>query len=579
MWAAASAAVVLATVVLYLVLRPSDGVGVLQTMTADQLEAALAERRKADKEAAARQQAEEEARRQAELQAAAKRQADQELEKARADRQKAEEELARLKAETEARLKAQADERDRALAAARAEAEEEARKKAEAEFAALQRAEQEARAKAQAETDAKQKADAELAKALADRQRAEQQAADKRAAEEDAKRKADSDALKAAMKRQAEEDAKAKAQAQAEADARKAAEAAEAALRLSQIDRQRLQIALTAQGFDTRGSDGAFGPRTREMVAAWQKARNQPATGFVTAAQQQQLLREAAAALQKYDDDQKKAEEERKKAQEEVKKKAEEEARAKAAAAAPPIAATPPSAPTGFDGSYGGGLTLSRQGVWPMPGSLNVTVAGSSLRGQLQSRCGSYPVSLSVSASGEISGSVTMADGSPTCSTLTYSATGRINADTIDFVLSGIGANVRGQLKKGAGSAAPSGVPQQAAAPSPTPGGSFDGSYEGQMVGTVSAGAMSGQTFYTARLAVAGGRLSGTAVERKCGTYKVEAGVSPSGDISGQVTFPDDAFCVPTIANISGHLSGNALTIELRTPRGSVKGALNRTGG
>ena len=39
----------------------------------------------------------------------------------------------------------------------------------------------------------------------------------------------------------------------------------------------------TASGFDTRGSDGAFGPRSREMVAAWQKARNLPVTGFVNA--------------------------------------------------------------------------------------------------------------------------------------------------------------------------------------------------------------------------------------------------------------------------------------------------------
>ena len=33
------------------------------------------------------------------------------------------------------------------------------------------------------------------------------------------------------------------------------------------------QIALSAQGFDTRGSDGTFGPRSREMIAAWQQAQ------------------------------------------------------------------------------------------------------------------------------------------------------------------------------------------------------------------------------------------------------------------------------------------------------------------
>ena len=47
-------------------------------------------------------------------------------------------------------------------------------------------------------------------------------------------------------------------------------------------ERQRLQVALTSLGFDTRGNDGVFGPRSREMVAAWQKARNEPPTGFLT---------------------------------------------------------------------------------------------------------------------------------------------------------------------------------------------------------------------------------------------------------------------------------------------------------
>ena len=61
------------------------------------------------------------------------------------------------------------------------------------------------------------------------------------------------------------------------------------------------------------GSDGAFGPRTRQMVASWQKGRNEPDTGFLTAAHQQALLRDAAPAVAKFDDDQKKQEEEAKK--------------------------------------------------------------------------------------------------------------------------------------------------------------------------------------------------------------------------------------------------------------------------
>jgi hypothetical protein len=44
------------------------------------------------------------------------------------------------------------------------------------------------------------------------------------------------------------------------------------------------------------------------MILGWQKARNQPTTGFLTAAQQQALLSEASPAIAKYDDDLKKAE-------------------------------------------------------------------------------------------------------------------------------------------------------------------------------------------------------------------------------------------------------------------------------
>ena len=33
---------------------------------------------------------------------------------------------------------------------------------------------------------------------------------------------------------------------------------------------------MTALGFDTQGVDGTFGPRTRDMIAAWQKARSLP---------------------------------------------------------------------------------------------------------------------------------------------------------------------------------------------------------------------------------------------------------------------------------------------------------------
>jgi peptidoglycan hydrolase-like protein with peptidoglycan-binding domain len=104
------------------------------------------------------------------------------------------------------------------------------------------------------------------------------------------------------VKRQAGEEARQKLLAE-EAAQKKALEndkthaaEVETALRLSLAERQRIQVALTALGFDTNGTDGVFSQRTHNMIAAWQKSRAYPETGYVTAAQSQELLRAAPAA-------------------------------------------------------------------------------------------------------------------------------------------------------------------------------------------------------------------------------------------------------------------------------------------
>ena len=278
-------------------------------------------------EAEARQKAEADARQRAEAEAKRKAEADAK-QKADAEAKQRADAEAKQKAEAEARQKADAEAKQKADADAKQKAEADAKQKAEAD--ARQRAEAEAKRKADAE--AKQKADAE-AKQKADAEAKQKAEADaKQKAEADAKKKADAEAKQKA-------DAEAKQKADAEVAAQKAAETAETALKLSQLDRQRLQVALTSLGFDTQGADGVFGPRSREMVLGWQKARNQPATGFLTAAQQQALLSEAAPALAKYDDDLKKA-----------------DAAAKARAATAPSPA-PTQSPAPPRSSYSGGLS------------------------------------------------------------------------------------------------------------------------------------------------------------------------------------------------------------------------------
>jgi serine/threonine protein kinase len=254
--------------------------------------------------------------------------------KAAAEAQQKADAAAQQKAAAEAQQKAAAEAQQKAAAEAQQKAAAEAQQKADA--AAQQKAAAEAQQKAAAE--AQQKAAAEA------QQKAAAEAQQKAAAE--AQQKADAAAQqKAAAEAQQKAAAEAQQKAAADAAAQKAAEAAETALRLAPADRQRVQVALTSLGFDTHGADGVFGPRSREMITDWQRARNQPATGFLIAAQQQALLSEAAPALAKYDDDQKKAEEAR--------RKDEAAARARAAASPPPATSYPSRTPSGG----GGGLS------------------------------------------------------------------------------------------------------------------------------------------------------------------------------------------------------------------------------
>jgi len=267
---------------------------------------------------------------------------------AQAEQQRVEEQAAKQKAETEARQKAAAEAQQKAAAEAQQKAAAEAQQKAAAE--AQRKAAAEAQQKAAAEAQQKAAAEAEQKAAAEAQQKAAAEAQQKAAAEAQQKAAAEAAAQKAAeAKAAAEAQQKAAAEAQqkaaADAAAQKAAEAAETALRLSTADRQHIQVALTSLGFDTHGADGVFGPRSREMITDWQRARNQPATGFLIAAQQQALLSEAAPALAKYDDDQKKAEEARRK----------EEAAARARAAASP--APTPSYPSTYPRNSSGGVS------------------------------------------------------------------------------------------------------------------------------------------------------------------------------------------------------------------------------
>ncbi|HEY2611342.1 MAG TPA: serine/threonine-protein kinase [Reyranella sp.] len=338
----------------------------------DEAAKAQAERQRAEQ--AAKQKAEAEASRKAAAEAQQKAAAEarqkaaaEAQQKAAAETQQKADAAAQQKAAAEAQQKAAAEAQQKAAAEAQQKAAAEAQQKADA--AAQQKAAAEAQQKAAAEAQQKAAAEAQQKAAAEAQQKADAAAQQKAAAEAQQKAAAEAQQKAAAEAQQkaaaeaqqkadvaaqqkvaAEAQQKAAAEAQqkaaADATAQKAAEAAETALRLAPADRQRVQVALTSLGFDTHGADGVFGPRSREMITDWQRARNQPATGFLIAAQQQALLSEAAPALAKYDDDQKKAEEAR--------RKEEAAARARAAASPPPATSYPSRTPSG---GGGGGLS------------------------------------------------------------------------------------------------------------------------------------------------------------------------------------------------------------------------------
>lgn|GEM_PF-2685022 len=108
---------------------------------------------------------------------------------------------------------------------------------------------------------------------------------------------------------QREKDVQAKAAADtaarraADEETRRNAETAESAQRLQEVDRQRVQIALTSLGYDTRTTSGTWDGRTREMISAWQRATSRPVSGFLPADQMQALLGQASFAIGRFDEE------------------------------------------------------------------------------------------------------------------------------------------------------------------------------------------------------------------------------------------------------------------------------------
>lgn len=233
-------------------------------------------------------------------------------------------------------------------------------------------------------------------------------------------------------------------------------EVEEAALKLTLADRQRAQAALTALGFDTKGSDGSFGPRTREMITAWQRARKQPTTGYLTAAQHQALLRDvpqkSAASAPAAAPPQAAAlpDEEAALA---VEPPPVEPPPVEPPMVEPPLVASPPLAPVAPSvviTAYGGSLSGSSTGgvaASLAPIEADLRHEGRQLTGRLvHTQCGSLPLSLTVDAAGAISGNLRLYESGGGCATNAASASGRVTGTTLALDLRAADVSFHGTL-------------------------------------------------------------------------------------------------------------------------------------
>ncbi|MDB5487544.1 MAG: hypothetical protein JWQ58_1259 [Reyranella sp.] len=375
-------------------------------------------------------------------------------------------------------------------------------------------------------------------------------------AREDDRRAAEAQSAQLARQATALKVEAAAAEPRAEPDERKAAEVAEANLRLGVAERQKVQLALTAAGFDTRGSDGTFGPRSREMIAAWQKAHNQPATGFLTVSQ--------SLALQRRTDDER--------------KKAEDEARTRmavgpvTAAATVPAPTPPPMSPASpFDGSYGGFFSPSGTTGLTSAGlrSISLRVVNGAGTGTMASpSCGSGPVSIRISPAGDVTGDAISLDLS--CSRFPVAVQGRAANGQLRLTFSGAAGSGAATLALGA---APATVASSVAGPLPA---GFNGAYGGALV-TVNPGGMS--RVLTADLRITDGRLSGQVSSPTCGTAPVALAVSAAGEVSGEARIQESLTCSTIVLAVSGRVSGDQMTLDLRGVSLRIQGTLNRRGG
>ncbi len=177
--------------------------------------------------------------------------------------------------------------------------------------------------------------------------------------------------------------------------------------------------------------------------------------------------------------------------------------------------------------------------------------------------CGVVPISLTVSSAGEIGGTVRLPD-TMTCASANATASGCVTSQGILLELRGPGISIRGTLTKGG-----------QALDAPAAGG-FEGAYSGALSSSVPGG-QSGFRPLSADLRVSQGRLTGQFVRPTCGTTPISLPVDAAGAVSGRVRIYEANGCAMNEAQVSGRVTAEAVTLDIRGLSMSVRGSLSRS--
>jgi hypothetical protein len=192
----------------------------------------------------------------------------------------------------------------------------------------------------------------------------------------------------------------------------------------------------------------------------------------------------------------------------------------------------------------------------------------------VSTRCGSSPITIRISAAGDVTGEATGLDAS--CSRFPLAVQGRAAKGRLQLAFSGTAGRGTATLLLGASPPAPL-APVLTSPPAAwTAGGAFDGTYGGS-INSINPGGPS--RVLGAELQVAGARLSGQIVSPTCGNTPITLSVSWTGEITGEARVQENVTCSPATLSVTGRVSGDRLTLDMRGAGLRMSGSLAKRGG